>query len=326
MADYVWYVDPDAVGGGTGVDWANAYTSMAAAEAAKEMDLTSASDTVTFKARNTSSADSGFDFDGWTTAVGEDITIEVESGDRTPDGVFSTSYYHVIGSAWSEAINIYENYVTIHGIQVQTIANSYDAIYLRGTNCEVAYSVIMNNGSANNNNRGIRVNLTDHLIYNNVIYDFNKIGIYVAGGDSNIYIYNNTIVDCDTGIEVNFANNGTYKNNILYSNTTADWSNVGPSTGLTTAKNITSDTSSPDGGGYQEIVLTFENAGANNFDLVAGDTEAIDDGENLSGTFSDDIISAARGTWDIGAFAYTASGGVTIPIMTHHYTKSIGSR
>lgn len=45
MADAVqWYVDPDAVGGGTGVDWANAYTSLNAWEMI-DSDGTTAADT-----------------------------------------------------------------------------------------------------------------------------------------------------------------------------------------------------------------------------------------------------------------------------------------
>lgn len=61
---------------------------------------------------------------------------------------------------------------------------------------------------------------------------------------------------------------------------------------------------------YNSKTLTFVNAASGDFHLAAGDTDAIDKGTDLSGTFTDDIDGTTRsGTWDLGADEYAGGGG-----------------
>lgn len=65
---------------------------------------------------------------------------------------------------------------------------------------------------------------------------------------------------------------------------------------------------------YNSKTLTFVSAAAGDFHLAAGDTDAIDKGTDLSGTFTDDIDGVTRsGTWDLGADEYVAAGSTFVP-------------
>jgi hypothetical protein len=82
-----------------------------------------------------------------------------------------------------------------------------------------------------------------------------------------------------------------------------------------TAANITSDTTSPESG-LRSITIDFVDKAGGNYALASTDTEAIDDGSDLSAdgqyAFSTDIAGTTRsGTWDIGAHEYAATPTIT---------------
>jgi len=149
------------------------------------------------------------------------------------------------------------------------------------------------------------------IFYNNIIYDMTESsdnkdpgGIYIVD-DRDVFIYNNTVFNCDpVGIKTASANRGILKNNIANGNTT-DYSGTFDTDSTT---NITEDGSGP-ATGLITHALDFVSkvGGSEDFHLAATDTEAINAGEDLSATFTDDIDGDTRSDWDIGADEYAAA-------------------
>jgi hypothetical protein len=112
-----------------------------------------------------------------------------------------------------------------------------------------------------------------------------------------------------TGYTMEGAYNNHYelKNNISYNNGT-DYSG---SWKTTSTNNLSKDATAPAlNTYYRNKTLTFTNvtAGSEDFHLISTDTDAIDNGADLSGTFTTDIDGTTRsGTWDIGADEYVSS-------------------
>jgi len=171
-----------------------------------------------------------------------------------------------------------------------------------------------------NSYRGIKAGFTaaNAQIRNCIVYGLsNYEGLNVGKPNSGVAqtIYNNTIISCSVGI---YQANGnawpgslTLKNNLCYGNTT-DYSDNGGGWG-TTAKNVSKDATSPDTS-YRNwdpdspsTPSCFTDYAGKDFTL--DETEStLDDGDDLSGTFSDDIEGQTRSTWFIGASEYVAGG------------------
>jgi hypothetical protein len=145
------------------------------------------------------------------------------------------------------------------------------------------------------------------LIYNNIVSNFNGHGIEQEESDWSGSIYNNTIYDCVTGIE-GVSTGCLAINNICAGNTTDYAGTFSASSDY----NISSDTTAPDNG--NSIISTAATAlmtdpANNDFTLKTG-SAAIDAGDDLSSTFTVDIIGTTRGaSWDIGAFEFVSGGG-----------------
>ena len=163
-------------------------------------------------------------------------------------------------------------------------------------------------------------------IINNIIYDISAGGGLrfvrpnTTSGDYYL-IYNNTIISCDKGIQ-NDANASTYmansiiKNNLVQNSTTSDYSDAGGGYG-THAKNLSEDATSPDTTYRSKDLHTnsvFKGYATDDFRLDSGgdatNLAIVDDGDDLSGTFTDDIEGQTRDTWYIGA-SEIVSAGVT---------------
>jgi hypothetical protein len=141
--------------------------------------------------------------------------------------------------------------------------------------------------------------------------------------------YNNTIIGCSVGIRQDSSTESkspvkTLKNNLCQNNTT-DYSDAGAGFG-TTAKNVSEDATSPDVAYRSKDVHTnsvFKDYAANDYRLDSGgdatNLAILDDGEDLSGTFTDDIQGQTRSTWYIGA-SEIVSGGST-PVNTDRKLK-----
>lgn len=131
-----------------------------------------------------------------------------------------------------------------------------------------------------------------------------------SGGGNTWAIYNNTCIKNYCGIyegSTTPAGTITATNNLFQGNTT-DWYDA--NSGITSGGyNITEDATSPDGSPYvslnvHDATSSFVDYANDDYKLTTGgsDNGTIDDGDDLSGTFTDDIDGGvARDTWWIGA-------------------------
>lgn len=150
----------------------------------------------------------------------------------------------------------------------------------------------------------------DLTIINSIVYGAtNEEGINDASGQSGAtsFICNNAVCKCDEGIQHYSSTPAhTAKNNLCQGNTTADYTD--PSNIDTHSKNVSEDTTSPDAS-YQSLNChdgnsCFVDYPNDDYRLTTGGDEldTLDDGDDLSGTFTDDIVGTTRSTWYIGAF------------------------
>lgn len=134
---------------------------------------------------------------------------------------------------------------------------------------------------------------------NNLFYGFDGTGTALLSECTyGIKAYNNTITKSNKGLVAN-GSNDDIQNNISYGNTT-DYSG----TAETHATNISSDTTSPDAA-FQSITLSFVDYSGNDFHLSSSDTDAINQGTDLSSIFTTDIDGDTRDSnFDIGMDEY----------------------
>lgn len=173
--------------------------------------------------------------------------------------------------------------------------------------------------------KGVRTNWTANnpVIRNNIFYDIGAIAgegaviISMDFGSPTHTVHNNTIIGCYTGINQTTSSiTGTLNvdNNLLQASG-AGGSFVDAGAGMTSGgHNITEDGLGPDGGYINKDVHTnsvFVNYAGDDFTLDSGGDSTnlaiVDDGTDLSATFTDDIIGQTRDTWYTGASEIVAA-------------------
>lgn len=120
------YVDPDVSGGsGNGTSWANAYSSLNAAEQAEDNtgDLVARDEYIEFHcghngASQTTADTTAVTIDGWTTDATRYIAVLTETADRH-SGVWSDAKYRLYVSDSYAALSIQEAYVRVTGLQIR---------------------------------------------------------------------------------------------------------------------------------------------------------------------------------------------------------------
>jgi len=156
-----------------------------------------------------------------------------------------------------------------------------NGIFIDGdTNVQV-FNCIVDGDASHADARGFRVNAgtTTADLYNCVAYKLGQFGFQVNVATN---IRNCAAVDSVNDVDFSISGGGTKSHN-LSSDTSA------PGTSAQTSK------ASAD---------TFTDAANEDLTLKAG-SAAIDNGVDLSGTFTDDILGGTRsGTWDIGAYQH----------------------
>ena len=320
MALVTRYVDPDATGGGTGVDWTNAYTSLNAWEAAEQTNLVSDGDSHIVYCRSSSGGDDtvGCLIDGWTTGSGNTITIE--GADFPSDGVLDATKY-LLNTTNATCINNDEDYVTVRKIQGKLTTSS-------------AYRYVLDFRSSNSSGRWliekcickvISTVSVDGFVYGMMLdnsgdnIDIDVINCTVEGA---VYgaeshhmgirmwrvtdgaIFNCTVYNCYIGINCDDMG-GTLKNcaigncTVDFGGNAASWADYCCSDdGLGT---------NPQGPLSGSWANEFTNVAGDDFSLVSGGN-CIGNGTDdpSSGLYSDDIVGVTRNSsWDIGAFEYT---------------------
>ncbi len=195
-----------------------------------------------------------------------------------------------------------------------------------GNSGVVTFNRLLIQGTANSK-WGIRVQgtVTNTSITNCIIYGVGDgagdygIGFSSVGAGDTHYCCNNTVIGCYD----NFVQDGatltgtfTFKNNLAQEDGGgSDYRDDGGGFG-TTAKNVSEDATSPDGGIYDNLnchdaTSCFVDYASDDYRLDSGGSEisTLDDGDDLSGIFTDDVAGTIRDTWYIGASEIEAAGG-----------------
>lgn len=325
-----WYVDPDAGGGGTGVDWTNAYTTLSAWEAAKNADITAGgSDKIMIVHCRSSSG--GNDqaqciISGWTT----DSThyIQIKGYDFPSDGIWDDTKYILENNDDSaDALRIEADYVRLINLQIllTTTSGTMNGLLVSGVNASNAITIdsciVKGVCSGTGDAYAIYSSDADGIItvYNTIVYGF------VSGVDSGfgsvrivdgaITFYNCTIWDGYFGLRQT-GGTCTIKNSCV-GNTTDDFSGTFTMDYIVSDDDHSGDCSnywSAPTNGTGDWSLDYTTPGSD-FTLLVTATDLIDDG--LADVFAedDDIIGTVRpqgGGWDIGAYEYTSSSVVPI--------------
>ena len=162
---------------------------------------------------------------------------------------------------------------------------------------------------------------TNVYVRNDIIYSissgYSAIQLRSYTG-TNTFVYNNTMAKCQgNGLKyVDSSANHTAKNNLCQGNST-DYENPGYID--TSAKNISEDATSPDVAYRSKDVHTnsvFRDYDNDDYRLnMIGDQTnlaILAEGDDLSGTFTDDVRGRTRSTWYIGADEQLNAGTVLI--------------
>lgn len=290
------------------------YTTVEAALDANEMDIPSVlgadSDFIVQITGDWSSTTdaTAVTVNGYTTDSNGRVIIQTDSGSRH-DGKWDTTAYKLVASvAFGRVIEITDEDVDILGLQIQNsatfVSNNPSGIGYNGVSgiLTIAYCIIRGDSasiaSANASDEGIlflpAAGGVIANVYNNVIYDW---GNGFEGNYTNAIggtFYNNTISDCAiNGIDLLGGAdvvNMHVKNNIIQGSGTEDIYDGadGSPRYHSDETNLTSDATSTQSG-LRNINLTFVDESNNDFHLASGDTDAIDGGTDLSGSFIDSI-------------------------------------
>ena len=168
--------------------------------------------------------------------------------------------------------------------------------------------------------RGIQIVLliTNGRVNNNIIHGIgnsaNESGIHALNVASaqNVLVANNTIAKCYENVVMDdnapAATNYIFKNNLCQGDTGGtDWRDDGAGYG-TTGTNVSEDATSPDASYQSKDLHTnsiFNGYATDDYTLDSGgdatNLAIADDGEDLSASFTDDILGNTRSTWYIGA-------------------------
>ena len=324
MAESVKVVDPDL---GSGYD----YDSLFDWEAAQQADIDTSNTIAVAKCRCTGgSADvTLFTIDGWTSSATDYIKIWTDTSETyRHSGVWSDSKVRLVYShAGLPFIKILENYVRIDGLQISnpnTASNGQGGIWYNTADAAgkliVTNCIIKGPPTAAGDNSGITVTVATGataVFVNNIVYDWAFCGILDADGTSGtiFYLYNNTIVSNGTHGFRSFGNASAIilYNNLIQGSSDKNYS-LDSCTAITSAANISEDTSSPNAA-LRSIVIDFLLEASDDYHLASTDTDAIGAGTNLYNDavypFQTDIDGQDRGgaaaAWDIGADEYVSA-------------------
>lgn len=307
------YVNPDSTAGGDGTTDAltganRAYVSWSVWEAARQGVLTEIEECI---CETGGTADStNVAFDGWTTTAAFYIDIKTSAGHRHA-GIYDTAKYRHTGTN-----TISEEYTRFTGIQFVTPAVAYQpSLSYPATGVHYVASCIFK-GPGSDPGGGsygaIFGEGADRHLTNCLFYDYigGSNGRAFYGGSAGSTCYNCTFVDCTAGIDWQWAGGGICKNNLFQNvaspltGTFAAGTDYNACTTSTLAGANANYTQTGGPGGHDRVSQTFTlvNEASDDFHLAVSDAGARDFGEDLSGTFTDDIDGQTRsGTWDIGA-------------------------
>ena len=284
------------------------YTTLAAAEAADQQDLTVLNDIYELE------QDGGFDagavtFDGWTTDATRYIRVFARAGSEaqlpwSASAARNTTTLNAVGYGTAEQFTRFEY---LQCDITNTLSNSTAFNTQSASSCRFVGCVARDSGP--NSNVGFRSNSGSSFFINCV-----AIGDGGAStmGFQNVWgavWYNCTAVGWATGFVSTAALTKTARNCVAF-NCTTDWS---WGTGGTASNNASEDGTHPGTSGVTITVDPFVDSAGGDYHIASG-SQLVDVGTDLSAdatfAFTLDFDRAARsGTWDIGADEYVAAGG-----------------
>ena len=317
------YVDPDAAGGGTGVDWTNAYTDLQTAENAKDGDITAAtgSDEIyVFECRssgNTAETDK-ITVLGWTTAAGNYVEFKATSTDKAIITGYSATIWRVEETDdW--CFDIAENFVRITDMQLKS---TYSADDLKGciniggvdaaNDIRISGCRITNAGAGSY--YGIKLNDADGImkVWNTIVCDVTLQGIFVQNC-ATVNVYNCITYNC--GTDAMKKQGGTTMNayNCVSFANTDDFDSL----------DVVDYCATDDGDGTNDVAgneadgtwsTDFVGAGTGDFTMLTGsplkDAGVNDPGSGLYSTGMDGVAYVTD-AWCLGVYEFVeAAGGV----------------
>ncbi len=337
MAD--WYVNPDATGAGNGTSESDAYTTLQAAETAKNADITG-TESVVFLCSATGDTDDTTMcvFAGWTTDATHTITIKANTG-RAHDGIFgNAANAYKLAVTDADSLDTRENYVTIDGIQVKLIFSSSDTFEdcIKVGTLDAGNAIIISNcvlvqeeGGGTVKYKGIEINDGDAVvdIFNCIVYGGSRRGIDIAAG-ATADIYNCTVTGYSSvdGIRAQTDVVATCKNCVSYNNLD-DFDTIDTIDFCADDDNDGTNNVSPVGGDWANefttpgTVFTVKDTSAN---IYLGGLDQNSDAKIPAADIVGTTRPAGANPVSIGAFEFVAAAGVTIPIMIHHYKQAGG--
>ena len=338
MAEVIRYVDPDATGGGTGLDWTNAFTTLNAF-ASLDVDLVTAGDWYHCYCRasgNTADTTEVI-FLGWTTSAADYILVEAADGDQALKTGWDTSKYRLsVTDAASFVIDLRDDYIRLKGLQIEYIYSSandakaigwganpsascyyrIDSCYIRksgvgGTDLDGIYATqdntivdIFNCVVEGFTRNGIGTFAKTVQVFNCMIHD-NNVGLYdyLDAGDSFI-VKNNAVIGNTTDFDIDNSGVGTV---------TLDYNASAAGTG---ANGVT-----PSGADFAN---EYPNYATNDYTLInTGNCYQGGADNPSSGLYTVDIEGDTynSGAYSIGVDEYPAVGGNAMPMAMNLYRR-----
>ena len=323
------------------------YTSLITWEATEQADLVTATDTHTLECYTgdytavgggVNYVDEGASIvvAGWTTNATYNLTIKTPTAEQHDGRLKSSGVYTGFTIAFSFngiALNAAgQNYCDIIGLAIDhTGAGAGSGCLQHGGTGSYIEKNIANNpiaiGIEAYPNTGETIYLSNNLATNCGSWGFR------VGYRANLYCYNNTAIDCDTGFSFrdnNAGSNIVVKNCFADNSGTADFARDSTNGTFSVDYSASSDTTANTWGGTGNRIsqtFTYEDSANDDFRITSSDAGAREYGTSLSADanypISDDIIGTSRpqgSNWDIGFFEVAA--GVTAT-LTGTATASI---
>lgn len=334
MAETTYYIDVDVVGGeGDGSSLANAYSSLNAAEAARNADIT-AGNAVRFLCHNTSGGtDIAVRFDGWATDADSYIKVEAAASYRHA-GVWDAAKYNM-ETTDDTILETREDYVRIIGIQLSIIVtadNAGSALYVNvanvGNEIRISNLIIKGTGTGTGTMYGISVSEANAIvkIWNCVVYNFisasdpadtNFNGMRFSCSTADVW--NCTVNDCCEGImksvgTITIVNCLVFEcaDDFVGSPTMTYCASDDDHTGDSATNFVITQTA-------DDYAALVKDADGRDYGVKDASSELVGTGtDDPGGAIQDDtdIAGTARtSTWDVGAFEDTGEPPAGIPIF-----------
>lgn len=329
MATLNKYVDTDVVGGdGDGSSWANAYSTLNAAEAGLQMDLDAANDIMIIWCRASSgTADTiSTRINGWVTSTNDYIQIEAADGDQATKTGLDIARYRLDVVA-AHCLHLSDGHIKLVGLQIlpdSTGGTSY-AVYVQEVPAGWTYIDSCRLTGMAGSDRGIVAFDSDAnvIVWNTIIENMGSRGAF-CDNSADLKLYNSVIYNTpNDGVEYQTGTTGTIKNCAIFKN--------GDDFDIDGGATVTIDyCASDDGDGTNDVAESsggvewpsdFNDAANGDFTLLVGSNlKGAGVNDPGGGLYSTDMEgdNYVVDSWSLGADEYVAAGGLSIPVAMKH--------